>query len=94
MPCRAGNAANSPRDTEERLAAEDKARETLIMGLRRLEGVPRDQFRTETGYDYHALCEPALSELTELGLLTEEAGHLRITDQGLYISDAIFAELL
>ncbi len=64
------------------------------MALRRLDGVSHQSFQAETGFDYRTLCEPALRELTEMGLLIEEADHLRLTEKGVYISDAIFAELL
>ncbi len=84
----------SARSTEERLEPADKARESLIMALRRLDGVSHQSFQAETGFDYRTLCEPALRELTEMGLLIEEADHLRLTEKGVYISDAIFAELL
>lgn len=83
-----------PRDFEEKLEPEAKARETLIMSLRRLDGVPRDEFRERTGFDYHALRGAEIARLVGLGMLTESGGRLRLTEQGLFVSDAVFAELV
>ena len=50
-----GNSPELPdwkRAFEERLDPEAKARETLVMGLRRLAGWSRAEFRTATGCDY------------------------------------------
>ncbi len=84
----------SARAFSERLDPEAKARETLVMALRRLDGVSAAEFESETGFDYRALCAEPLSWMTREGLLEERDNRLRLTERGLFVSDAIFAELV
>ena len=84
----------STRAFEEQLDPAARAREALVMGLRRLEGISRDRFRAETEYDYRELCGDTLYWLCEEGLLEEKDDRLRLTDRGLFVSDGIFAELV
>ena len=92
--CEAILAGKSPRDFEEKLEPEAKARETLIMGLRRLEGVSRREFREKTGFDYRALRGSEIDSLVSMGLLEERDGFLRLTEKSLFVSDAVFRELV
>lgn len=87
-------AAGAPREFEEELAPEARAREALVFGLRRLDGVERAAFRRETGFDYHALRGGEIAWLARLGMLEEEDDRLRLTEKGLAVSDAVFAELV
>lgn len=82
------------RDFEENLEPEAKARETLVMSLRRLDGVSRKEFQARTGFDYRVLRGAEIDRLIELGMLTESGGRLRLTEQGLFVSDSVFAELV
>lgn len=83
-----------PRAFGERLDPEAKARETLVMVLRRLDGISSDEFEKITGYNYHALCGEKIAWLTKEGLLAVSNNHLRLTERGLFVSDAVFAELV
>lgn len=87
-------AGQSPVADWEELLPEDRARETLVFALRRLEGVDRDEFREHTGYDIDALVGEPLGRFTELGLLEHQDGRIRLTREGLFISDAIWPEFL
>jgi len=92
--CDALLSGKCPRDSEERLEPEAKARETLIMGLRRLDGVSRRVFRQETGFDYRALRGSEIDSLCHNGLLEERDGFLRLTEKALFVSDSVFRELV
>lgn len=92
--CRKLEAGTSVRAFEEQLEPEAKARETLVMWLRRLEGIPREAFRTQTGFDYVELCADALPWMEREGLVEQRDGTLRLTERGLFLSDGIFAELV
>jgi oxygen-independent coproporphyrinogen-3 oxidase len=78
----------------EHLEPEAKARETLVMALRRLDGISAGEFQAVTGFTYHALCREQLPWLCREGLLEESDNRLRLTERGLFVSDAIFAELV
>lgn len=83
-----------PAAFRERLDPEAKARETLVMSLRRIDGVAREEFRAQTGFDYQLLCAEALPWLIREGLLDDSSDRLRLTEKGLFVSDSIFAELV
>ncbi len=84
----------APREFEEALEPEARARETLVFSLRRLDGVERAGFQAETGFDYHALRGEEIAWLVRLGMLEETDDRLRLTEKGLIVSDAVFAELV
>jgi len=81
-------------DFVEQLAPEAKARETLVMALRQLDGVAREWFQRATGYDYRQLCGPTIDRLIMDGWLAEDGERLRLTESGLFVSDAVFRELV
>jgi oxygen-independent coproporphyrinogen-3 oxidase len=84
----------SPVAESETLDAEDRARELLVLALRRREGIARDEFQRRTGHEIDALVGRELARYTDLGLFAEEHGRLVLTRKGLYVSDAIWPAFL
>jgi len=92
-----GNTAELPawkRAFEEKLEPAAKARETLVMGLRRTAGWGREEFRAATGYDYDDLRGPDIARLAAEGRLVVEPDRIRLADEALFVSDGVFAELV
>ena len=87
-------AGQSPVAEAEELSPEDRAREALVLGLRKLEGVSLADFGRSTGFEVHQLVGASLDHHLEQGLLTERSGRLRLTPQGLFVSDAIWPDFL
>lgn len=87
-------AGRSPRAFTENLPPEAKARESLVMALRRTDGISDEEFRSATGFSYSTLCSDSLPWLKSEGLLEDGGGRLRLTERGLFVSDAVFAELV
>jgi oxygen-independent coproporphyrinogen-3 oxidase len=87
-------AGESPVAESETLSPEDRAREALVLGLRRMEGVDRRQFAAGAGFEIDALVGPELSRFVELGLLCDQSGRVRLTREGLFVSDAIWPAFL
>jgi len=84
----------SPYEYVERLDDEKRARETLFLGLRMREGVEMADFRSRTGYDIVELCGEAIARFTDLGLMKQSEGRLRLTSEGIYVADSVFSELV
>ena len=63
-------------------------------GLRRLEGVSRREFRDQTGVAIDALISKALQKFVPLGLLDDDGERIRLTREGLFVSDALWQEML
>ena len=84
----------SPFDEVEVLTSEEKARETLVMWLRMTDGVDLALFRKVTGYHVDELCGEAVDSMVEEGLLQYLENRLALTRDALFVSNAVFAELI
>ena len=84
----------SPTAESETLSAEDRARERLVFGLRRLAGIESSEFFRETGYAIEQLGGDALQRFIEQGFLERTETSLRLTRRGLLISDSLWPDLL
>lgn len=78
----------------EQLSDEDRARERLVLGLRRTEGIEGAQFSRETGFAFRELAGPAMDRFLQQGLLEERDGWLRLSRAGRFVADAVIVELL
>jgi len=87
-------AGQSPVAESETLAADDRARERLVFGLRRLAGVERTEFASQTGYEIDALVGEPLARMVAHGLLDDDGRNVRLTREGLFVSDAIWPHFL
>jgi oxygen-independent coproporphyrinogen-3 oxidase len=87
-------AGQSPVAEREKLAPEARARELLVFGLRRIEGVCRSRFTEITGYCIDELVGGPLRKFIDLGLLSDDGEQIRLTRAGLFVSDAIWPEML
>jgi oxygen-independent coproporphyrinogen-3 oxidase len=73
---------------------EDAARERLVVGLRRRAGIDRAAFRATSGHDVDRLAGPAIARWVGQGLATDDGAAVRLTREGLLVSDALWAEVL
>ncbi len=80
--------ANGPRrEFEETLNPEAKERETLVMGLRKIAGV-------EISSNLLEKLGESFRTLEKQGLLVINGRRIRLADEALFVSDAVFAELV
>lgn len=84
----------SPVVDRERLSPEDAARERLVFGLRMLRGIDRESFAQQTGFTVEQLGGQELPRYLDLGLLENDGRRLRLTREGLMISDSLWPALL
>jgi oxygen-independent coproporphyrinogen-3 oxidase len=84
----------SPIAERETLTNEERARELLVFGLRRLEGVSAAWFLAKSGLDLWPLLGARGQRLIEHQLLVWHDERLRLTQAGLLIADSICEELL
>jgi oxygen-independent coproporphyrinogen-3 oxidase len=87
-------AGQSPVAEREQLSSEARAREFLVFGLRRMEGVSRSEFRDRTSFEIDLLADGALRKFVELELLVDDGERIRLSREGLFVSDALWPELL
>jgi len=87
-------AGESPVAESEQLSAEQRAHERLVFGLRRLEGIGREQFAAATGYAIDKLAGEVIARYVAGGFLADDGEQIRLTREGLLVSDAMWPELL
>ncbi|MCH2213005.1 MAG: radical SAM family heme chaperone HemW [Fuerstiella sp.] len=87
----------------ERLCAIDRAREAVMLGLRRNQGIPQGQFRNRFGYSVSSLAPEALERHLTAGLLEQVSGindvdepdtWLRFTTEGRFVADTVVVDFL
>jgi len=76
------------------MSVEDAARERLVVGLRRREGVCREAFRAASGRELDAVAGPAVAAWVGAGLATDDGLSVRLTRAGLLVSDTLWADVL
>ncbi|HVM24354.1 MAG TPA: radical SAM family heme chaperone HemW [Candidatus Limnocylindrales bacterium] len=82
--------AQRPIADRERLDEATRAFEAIALGLRRVDGVARAEFRAEFGTDPIVRFEHAVADGRERGLLAVDADRLRLTPAGrLFANDAL-----
>ncbi|MFZ5826640.1 MAG: radical SAM family heme chaperone HemW [Bacillota bacterium] len=68
--------------------------ETMMVGLRLVEGVSEERFARRFGQPVEQAFGPALAKLTGLGLLERSDGHVRLTRRGLRLGNQVWQEFL
>ena len=84
----------SPVAEQEMPSSAELARERLVFGLRRLEGINLSTFFEETGFELLSLGGSALQKYLIAGLLEETEGAIRLSKKGLIVSDCMWPDLL
>ena len=88
-------AGQSPVAEREQLAPEDRARELLVFGLRRMAGVePRLVRRPQRFHDRRNSSAQPLRRYVDLGMFEDTGQTIRLTREGLLVSDAIWPNFL
>jgi oxygen-independent coproporphyrinogen-3 oxidase len=80
-------------DTET-LSPEHRAREAIMLGLRRMAGIERALFRARFGVDLEALAGPEIRRLVSAGLLEDFGDGIRLSLEGRYMADSVIVEFL
>jgi oxygen-independent coproporphyrinogen-3 oxidase len=87
-------AGSSPTGDAEVLSPEDRAREALVLGLRRTRGVDRSEFLADTGFELDALTAGRIERWITDGLVESAPESLRLAAAGRFVADSIVVDLL
>jgi oxygen-independent coproporphyrinogen-3 oxidase len=87
-------AGDSPVAERDVLAPSDRARELLVIGLRRIEGVDRFDFHRLTGFNVDELAGKAIARHVRSGFLADDGTRVQLTREGLFVSDALWPDFL
>ena len=87
-------ANQSPIGDSEQLSDEARAREAIVLGLRRQAGIQRDEFRMLTGFDLDQLAGETIARHGQSGLLVDSGSDIRLTHEGRFLADSVFVDFL
>ena len=80
--------------TEQHLGRKAQMEEFMFLGLRMPAGVTRERFKETFGIEIDGVYAPVMEKLRAEGLLTQNAGVIRLTEKGLDLSNYALAEFL
>jgi len=83
-----------PAADHDRMTAEEAARERIVVGLRRRDGVDRVAFFQASGCDFDALAEAAVQGWVAAGIATDDGRRVRLTRLGVLVSDGLWKDIL
>lgn len=76
------------------LSKEEQMEETMFLGLRLTEGVSKAEFQRQFGVSMEQIYGEIVRENTAKGLLIDEAGYVRLTREGMDLSNYVMAQFL
>ena len=88
------NAGLSVIEDEEVANFRQAANETIMLGLRTVQGVDRARYERVFGADTVQLLEQNAAPLKEAGLIEESKGRIRLTEKGFLLADEALARLV
>ncbi len=87
-------AGELPIERSECVSLEQEMDETMMVGMRLLVGVSESNFRQRYGMSYFDVYRPQISDLMARGLVEYNNGHLRVTEQGLFLENIVSGAFL
>ena len=84
----------SIRENVHPLSQQEQMEETMFLGLRLTEGVSKAEFQRQFGVSMEQIYGEVIQENIAQGLLADEAGYLRLTREGMDLSNYVMAQFL
>ena len=85
---------NKPIADTERLTGHAEKAETLMLALRKREGISLNAYQNRFGEEIETAFGSILKKWMDLGLLERTATHLCFTSRGLFLANEVFVELI
>lgn len=79
---------------KEVLTRKEQMEEFAFLGLRMMQGISRRRFEEAFGVAIEAVYGEVIQKMTALGLLTQQAGHIMLTEDGISVSNYVMSEFL
>jgi len=87
-------AGERPVTESEAIPAAIQREDTMILGLRLLEGVTFERFRQRHGAEMMDVFGDRISRFAEMNLLTVDEAGVRLTEKGLFLANEVYAGFL
>ena len=76
------------------LTRENQIEETMFLGLRKMEGVSKKDFKETFGKNIEQIYPRVLGEMYQKKLLEDTGTHIRLTERGIDVSNYVMSEFL
>ena len=83
-----------PAADHDRMTAEGAARERIVVGLRRRDGIVREAFQRESGLSFDGLAGDLVRGWVANGWAVDDGARVRLTRSGLLLSDSLWEGVL
>lgn len=81
-------------EESEILSVQEQMEECMFLGLRKMAGVSKTEFRKEFGRGMDEVYGETLRKMYGMGLLEEEGDFVRLTERGIDVSNGVMCEFL
>ena len=88
------DAGLDPAADHDRMTAEGAARERIVVGLRRRDGIVREAFQRESGLSFDGLAGDLVRGWVANGWAVDDGARVRLTRSGLLLSDSLWEGVL
>ena len=88
------NSLDRNREVEERQEKEDKEKEFMMLGFRKIEGVDISKFKEKFGENPIFLFRKQLDKLVSEELIKVDLNNIRLTNKGLDLANIVFEEFI
>lgn len=78
----------------EKIGEDDERFETIMLGLRLVEGISKQRFKTRFGKDIEFYYGETIKKLVNQGLLIDEGDSIRLTQKGLDVQNVVLLEFM
>lgn len=77
-----------------RLSKREQMEEYMFLGLRKMQGVSKERFQTLFGVSMKEIYEKEINKFLNMALLEEEGDYIRLSKEGISVSNQIFSSFL
>ena len=76
------------------LSKDNRVEESIFLGLRMINGISLKEFEEEFGFDIQAIYGNVIKKYVDMGYMELSEGVLRLTEDGIDVSNTIFADFI
>lgn len=85
---------NNKRTLEEELNEKSKIQEYIMLGLRKIEGISLQEFRSKFNVEFFEEFKKEYDKLNKEGLLIQENGYIKLSNKGIDLANLVWEEFV
>lgn len=81
-------------EEKEIISCEEREKEFIILGLRKIEGLSLEEFRKRFGVEFERKYNSQIEKLKKYGLIEVSNNYLRLTERGIDLANLVWMEFV